>query len=74
MTPCNVCNSVPDENPGKAIADLPALAGRVEKVKTDFKLWISIFRCKECGQIWEERYESKGHANVPTVRKKMSQP
>jgi transposase-like protein len=69
MPECKVCNRWPDEIPGKAVSDVPELASHLEKLTTDFKLWITRFRCKECGQIWEERYESKGHANVPSIKK-----
>jgi len=64
---CDVCDSIPGENPGKAVADLAALASRLDKLETDFAQRVSTFRCKECGQTWEERYEARGHSNIPTV-------
>jgi len=69
MAMCETCNRLPDEIAGKAVSEIPEFVNRLEEVSTDFKLWVTRFRCKKCGQIWEERYESKGHANVPLVRK-----
>jgi hypothetical protein len=57
---CDICDRLPDELPGKAVADIPGLAAHLEEMTTDFKLWITPFRCKECGKIWEERYSRKG--------------
>jgi len=66
---CNFCDQLPDNIPGKAVIDIPELSNRLQEISTDFKLWITRFRCKQCGQIWEESYESKGHANIPSVKK-----
>jgi len=69
MSACEICNQLPDEIAGKAVSEIPELANRLQEEETDFKRWATKFRCKTCGQLWEERYESHGHANVPTVRK-----
>jgi hypothetical protein len=69
MNACNICGGLPSELLGVSVSEIPALAAHVEELSTDFKTWTTLFRCKVCGQIWEERYESKGHANVPSVRR-----
>ena len=63
------CDQLPDEYPGKTLAEIPELRDHVEELSTDFKRWITVFRCKDCGMIWEERYEAKGHGDAPSVRK-----
>lgn len=69
MTPEKTCEQLPDEYAGKSMDDIPELREHVELVSRDPRLWIKRFRCRKCGTIWEESYESKGHANVPAVRK-----
>jgi len=69
MNQCSVCTSLPSLICGKAVNEILELVERLEEVGTDFKNWITRFKCKYCDQEWEEYYEAKGHANVPFVRK-----
>jgi len=69
MPKCEICDRLPEEIPGKAVSDISELSSHLEKLTTDFKHWVTRFRCRESSQIWEERYESRGHANVPLTKK-----
>jgi len=47
MAACETCNRLPDEIAGKAVSDIPGLLNQLEEVATDFKLWMTPFRCKK---------------------------
>jgi len=64
---CN-CSNLQLVFDGKRREDIPELSNLTE-LKTDFKTWATIFSCNSCGQKWEEKYENRGHGEVPTVRK-----
>ena len=66
---CEICSQLPDEIPGKTVSDIPALSERLDKLSIDAMAWITHYRCKYCGQYWEERYEAKGHGEVPSLFK-----
>ena len=70
MKECSVCASMPAVIHGKTVAEISEFAGRLSEISTDFKHWVTLFRCEVCGQEWEEYYEAKGHGDVPSVRKK----
>ena len=63
------CDTLQDEYPGMSVRELPELASRLEEVSVNGYEWVRTLRCKVCGQLWEERYEEKGHGEVPAVRK-----
>ena len=69
MPACEICAALPEEIPGKTMVEIAELSSRVEEIETDYKKWTAIFRCKTRGQIWEERFTSHGHSNVPSVYK-----
>jgi hypothetical protein len=48
---------------------MPDLSACLEEVTTDFKKWVTTYRCKNCGQYWEERYEGTGHGEVASLYK-----
>lgn len=54
---------------GSKVEDMESLAPFVDEISTDFKKWETTFKCRDCGQLWLERYESHGHGNVPIVEK-----
>lgn len=54
---------------GAQVKDIPELQELLVEESTDYKKWITIFRCKECGQKWEERYQQHGHGETPEVVK-----
>jgi hypothetical protein len=61
--------SFPDEIPGKTMDQIPGLKNLVEEVSSDPRTWTRVFRCRVSGEEWEERFEDKGHGDVPTVRR-----
>lgn len=65
---CN-CEMASDYYPGQSIKGLKGIYEKLNLIETNFKEWVSRFECRECGQIWEERYVYKGHGEVPEVRK-----
>jgi hypothetical protein len=67
MKAAGCCDDLAGDFDGQAMTDLPLLASRVEKTGFDPKAWVTTFRCKTCGRLWEEKFRSEGHANVPTV-------
>ena len=68
MTAC-ICSDAKPISQGVSVAQLPELALSLREISTDFKQWVTQFQCSVCGQRWEERYESKGQSNVPSVHK-----
>lgn len=64
------CDLFPNEYKGKKVGEIPELKKILIEISTDYNKWTTLFRCKLCGQIWEEIYESKGHGEVPKVIKK----
>lgn len=69
MDDCEACKGLPDEFPGCSIKEIPELRDVVERVSIDSVNWVTIYRCKFCSQLWEERYEATGHGEVASVRK-----
>jgi hypothetical protein len=63
------CDDLPDEYPGRAVAEIPALVARLDQISIDPIQWIRVFKCRRCGQRWEERYKATGHGEVATTRK-----
>ena len=63
------CSQRADTYEFVAVSDLDWLAPRAEKVSVDYKQWITTYRCTHCGQLWQERYRTAGHANIPDVIK-----
>ena len=65
----NCCNKLKEIYEGKQIKDIPELLGHIEEITTDFKKWLTTYKCTRCGQLWLERYIEKGHGEVPEVVK-----
>lgn len=63
------CETLQAEYRGLSVKDIPELASRLDEMSCDSITWIRVFRCRNCGQLWEERYEATGHGEVPTTRK-----
>jgi hypothetical protein len=63
------CVNMPSRMDGSKVEELSSLSPFVEEISTDFKKWETTFKCRECGQEWLERYESRGHASVPIVER-----
>ena len=63
------CTNLSNHYTGKAVKDIPELQARLEEVATDYKKWVTTFRCSSCGQAWIEQYKSRGHGEVPEVFK-----
>ena len=63
------CENLPDTIQGKSVDEIPELKNVLEVVSCDAKKWITIYKCKSCGQLWEERYEPTGHGEVSVLRK-----
>ena len=63
------CNELKDLYEGLRVEDIPELSQRVKEIETDFKHWETVYVCIECGQKWLEKYISRGHGDVPEVRK-----
>jgi hypothetical protein len=66
MSCCTELNNIYD---GMTVKDSPELNSKLEEVSTDYKNWVTTFRCTICGQAWIERYNGKGHGEVPEVYK-----
>ena len=62
------CGDLPDCFPA-SVRRTPELVDCLVKIYTDYQTLTTLFRCKGCGQLWEERYENKGHGEIPSVRK-----
>jgi len=66
----NCCNDLQKIYEGKAVKDIPDLCKKLEKIATDFKNWVSTYKCPRCGQLWIEEYVMRGHGEVPQTYKK----
>ena len=62
------CKTLDDYYFAESIASVAALY-TLEQVKRHLPDWITTYRCTECGQLWEERYEATGHGEVPCIEK-----
>ena len=63
------CSELPNKYEGKTVADIPELSKNLDEIKTDYKQWVTQFRCNKCNQLWCETYKEKGHGEVPEVYK-----
>ena len=63
------CDSLAAEYPGRSVAELPGLESRLDEISRDLSRWLRTFRCRNCGQLWEERYSASGHGEIATTRK-----
>ena len=54
---------------GIQVKDIPELRDLLVEESTDYKKWVTTYRCKKCGQKWEERFVEHGHGEVPEVIK-----
>ena len=63
------CNNLSNRIVGEKVEDLKNLAPFVDEVSTDYKKWETTFKCRDCGQVWVERYESHGQGDVPVIEK-----
>ncbi len=66
---CGRCSSLSYKYEGKQIKDIMGLTKDLEEISVDYKDWVATFRCKTCGQLWVEKFEQKGHGEVPSVYK-----
>ena len=65
----NCCSELNDKYVGKFVKDIPELQRKLKEIETDYKNWVTTFKCPTCGQIWTEKYKSTGHGDVPEVYK-----
>ena len=54
---------------GKKIEDISELISVVSEVHRDPKTWETKYICKICAQKWLEKYEPRGHGEVPVTQK-----
>jgi hypothetical protein len=58
------CADLNDEYP-LAVSDIDDLGRRVEKISVDSMRWLTVYRCRVCGQYWNELYVERGHGELP---------
>ena len=63
------CAQLPTTFDGQSVADIEALRDVVEQVAVDPMTWTTTYRCRVCGTRWIEKYEERGHGEVPSVRR-----
>jgi len=63
------CDEFSDEIQGKSVEMVSFLASNLEKVSVDYKAWKTQYKCRICGQFWEEAFIQGGHGEYPVVRK-----
>ena len=64
------CENLTGPFEGKKVEDIQELRDILEEERTDFSTWTTFYKCKVCGQLWIEKYEQRGHGEVPVVFKK----
>ncbi|GAA0811005.1 hypothetical protein GCM10009111_02840 [Colwellia asteriadis] len=65
----NCCSNHKSDYQGLAVKEISELSGKLVELNTDFKNWITTFKCSQCDQIWVEKYNSNGHGDVASVFK-----
>ena len=68
------CDALPAEYRGQSVDEIRKLAARLDQISIDSTNWVRIFRCRDCGQLWEEWYEATGHGENANVRKMQMTP
>jgi hypothetical protein len=63
------CCSERDAAYDLSIKQIDDLASRVDELSFDRDAWIVAYRCRVCGQCWEEAFIERGHGEVPLTRK-----
>jgi hypothetical protein len=63
------CEDRAQTYPGKSVDEIPELKSILTEVTTDYKKWATTYTCSICAQRWIEEYVSRGHGEVPEVRK-----
>lgn len=63
------CKQFDAEYPMSAVDEIPGLNETLVRLSTDYHTWVSIYECSACGQPWEQSFTSRGHSDVPSVRK-----
>ncbi len=61
-----LCASLPDVLDGATVRGTPELGETALAVRTA-ETWTSVYECRLCGALWEERFEERGHGEVPSV-------
>ena len=56
------CEQAKEKYELTALYELPDLKARLEHIGGD--PYTVIFRCRQCGCIWEERWRSGGHVDI----------
>jgi hypothetical protein len=54
---------------GKKAEDITELVSVIYEINTNYKTWETEYVCKVCGQKWLEKFESRGHGDVPVTMK-----
>jgi hypothetical protein len=62
------CEQFQIEYPGKSISFI-LNKDELERLYVDGKNWITIYKCKICGQLWKEFYSETGHGEIPNLKK-----
>lgn len=69
------CDEFEDAYDGRTIGEIEGLRDTLKEVGTDFLTWTTTYVCQICGRRWVEKYEERGHGEVPSVYKApMSEP
>jgi len=63
------CSELQCRYEAKKITEILELKEIVQEVRTDFKTWETEYVCKHCNQYWLEYYKSRGHSEIPMVKK-----
>ena len=63
------CEKLNGHYAGKDITTAPELYDRVDKLGRNPKTWVTLYRCKECGQYWKEYYTVTGRGELPNIMK-----
>jgi hypothetical protein len=71
MTNCK-CDDLPISYEGKKLDEIFELKDIVRDVRTDFKAWETEYICTVCNQTWLEYYKSRGHSEIPMIKKVMN--
>lgn len=63
------CSNFDNFYKGLSIKEVTELADSLEQIADGKPEWITIYKCKICGQLWKEFYTPTGHGEIPNITK-----
>lgn len=63
------CDQFEDPYSARSVREIEGLRETLKEVETKLPDWTTVYVCEICGTRWVERYEERGHGEIPSVSK-----